>query len=157
MMDGQVRAIRAALDGAGHAQVSIMAYSVKYSSAYYGPFREAAECAPQFGDRAAYQQDPANAAESLREVLLDLEEGADLVMVKPAGAYLDIIRRVRDAVDVPVAAYQVSGEYAMVEAAAQNGWIDRNRVIMESLTAIRRAGADIVLTYWATEVATRLG
>ena len=156
MMDGQVRAIRAALDGAGHAQVSIMAYSVKYSSAYYGPFREAAECAPQFGDRAAYQQDPANAAESLREVLLDLEEGADLVMVKPAGAYLDIVRRVRDAVDVPVAAYQVSGEYAMVEAAAQNGWIDRNRVIMESLTAIRRAGADIVLTYWATEVATRL-
>jgi porphobilinogen synthase len=157
MMDGQVRAIRAALDGAGHAQVSIMAYSVKYSSAYYGPFREAAECAPQFGDRAAYQQDPANAAESLREVLLDLEEGADLVMVKPAGAYLDIVRRVRDAVDVPVAAYQVSGEYAMVEAAAQNGWIDRDRVIMESLTAIRRAGADIVLTYWATEVATRLG
>lgn len=156
MMDGQVRAIRAALDGAGHAQVSIMAYSVKYSSAYYGPFREAAECAPQFGDRAAYQQDPANAAESLREVLLDLEEGADLVMVKPAGAYLDIVRRVRDAVDVPVAAYQVSGEYAMVEAAAQNGWIDRNRVIMESLTAIRRAGADIVLTYWATEVATGL-
>jgi porphobilinogen synthase len=156
MMDGQVRAIRAALDGAGHAQVSIMAYSVKYSSAYYGPFREAAECAPQFGDRAAYQQDPANAAESLREVLLDLEEGADLVMVKPAGAYLDIVRRVRDAVDVPVAAYQVSGEYAMVEAAAQNGWIDRDRVIMESLTAIRRAGADIVLTYWATEVATRL-
>jgi porphobilinogen synthase len=156
MMDGQVRAIRAALDGAGHAQVSIMAYSVKYSSAYYGPFREAAECAPQFGDRAASQQDPANAAESLREVLLDLEEGADLVMVKPAGAYLDIVRRVRDAVDVPVAAYQVSGEYAMVEAAAQNGWIDRDRVIMESLTAIRRAGADIVLTYWATEVATRL-
>jgi porphobilinogen synthase len=156
MMDGQVRAIRAALDGAGHAQVSIMAYSVKYSSAYYGPFREAAECAPQFGDRAAYQQDPANAAEALREVLLDLEEGADLVMVKPAGAYLDIVRRVRDAVDVPVAAYQVSGEYAMVEAAAQNGWIDRDRVIMESLTAIRRAGADIVLTYWATEVATRL-
>jgi porphobilinogen synthase len=156
MMDGQVRAIRAALDGAGHAQVSIMAYSVKYSSAYYGPFREAAECAPQFGDRAAYQQDPANAAESLREVLLDLAEGADLVMVKPAGAYLDIVRRVRDAVDVPVAAYQVSGEYAMVEAAAQNGWIDRDRVIMESLTAIRRAGADIVLTYWATEVATRL-
>ncbi len=156
MMDGQVRAIRAALDGAGHAQVSIMAYSVKYSSAFYGPFREAAECAPQFGDRAAYQQDPANAAESLREVLLDLAEGADLVMVKPAGAYLDIVRRVRDAVDVPVAAYQVSGEYAMVEAAAQNGWIDRNRVIMESLTAIRRAGADIVLTYWATEVATRL-
>ncbi|HXA60578.1 MAG TPA: porphobilinogen synthase [Streptosporangiaceae bacterium] len=156
MMDGQVRAIRAALDGAGHTQVPIMAYSAKYSSAYYGPFREAAECAPQFGDRAAYQQDPANAAEALREVLLDLAEGADLVMVKPAGAYLDIVRRVRDAVDVPVAAYQVSGEYAMVEAAAQNGWIDRDRVIMESLTAIRRAGADIVLTYWATEVATRL-
>jgi porphobilinogen synthase len=156
MMDGQVRAIRTALDQAGYGQVAIMAYSVKYASAFYGPFREAAECAPQFGDRAAYQQDPANADESLREVLLDLDEGADMVMVKPAGSYLDIVRRVRDTVDVPVAAYQVSGEYAMVEAAAAQGWVDRDRIIMESLTSIRRAGADIVLTYWATEVARRL-
>ncbi|MCW2917821.1 MAG: Porphobilinogen synthase [Actinomycetia bacterium] len=156
MMDGQVRAIRTALDQAGYGQVAIMAYSVKYASAFYGPFREAAECAPQFGDRAAYQQDPANADESLREVLLDLDEGADMVMVKPAGSYLDIVRRVRDTVDVPVAAYQVSGEYAMVEAAAAQGWVDRDRIIMESLTSIRRAGADIILTYWATEVARRL-
>jgi porphobilinogen synthase len=156
MMDGQVRAIRTALDGAGYQDVAILAYSAKYSSAYYGPFREAAECAPQFGDRATHQQDPANAAESLREVLLDLDEGADMVMVKPAGPYLDIVRRVRDSVDVPVAAYQVSGEYAMIEAAAANGWLDRDRTIMESLTAIRRAGADIVLTYWAAEVARAL-
>ncbi|MFC4912125.1 porphobilinogen synthase [Actinomadura gamaensis] len=157
MMDGQVEAIRSALDSAGHEQVSILGYSVKYASAYYGPFRDAAECAPQFGDRASHQQDPANADESLREVFLDLDEGADMVMVKPAGAYLDIVRRVRDAVDVPVAAYQVSGEYAMIEAAAANGWLDRDRTIMESLIAIRRAGADIVLTYYATEVARALG
>ncbi|MEV5826106.1 porphobilinogen synthase [Spirillospora sp. NPDC052242] len=156
MMDGQVGAIREALDGAGYADVAIMGYSVKYSSAFYGPFRDAAECAPQFGDRSTHQQDPANADESLREVFLDLDEGADMVMVKPAGAYLDIIRRVRDAVDVPVAAYQVSGEYAMIEAAAEKGWLDRERTIMESLLSIRRAGADIVLTYWATEVARRL-
>lgn len=156
MMDGQVGAIREALDGAGHHDVAIMAYSAKYASAYYGPFREAAECAPRFGDRSTHQQDPANAGESLREVLLDLDEGADMVMVKPAGAYLDIVRRVRDAVDVPVAAYQVSGEYAMIEAAAQRGWIDRERTIMESLLSIRRAGADVVLTYWATEVARTL-
>ncbi|MGI8328424.1 porphobilinogen synthase [Actinomadura scrupuli] len=156
MMDGQVRAIRTALDQAGYEDVAILAYSVKYASAFYGPFREAAECAPQFGDRSAYQQDPANADESLREVLLDLDEGADMVLVKPAGAYLDIVRRVRDTVDVPVAAYQVSGEYAMVEAAAAQGWVDRDRIIMESLTSIRRAGADIVLTYWATEVARRI-
>ncbi|REE98010.1 porphobilinogen synthase [Thermomonospora umbrina] len=156
MMDGQVGVIRGALDGAGHQDVSIMAYSVKYSSAYYGPFRDAAECAPQFGDRSAYQQDPANIAESLREVALDLDEGADVVIVKPAGAYLDVVARVRDAVDVPVAAYQVSGEYAMVEAAAANGWLDRDRVIMESLIGMRRAGADLILTYWATEVARRL-
>ncbi|MFA1549336.1 porphobilinogen synthase [Actinomadura chokoriensis] len=156
MMDGQVGAIRAALDGAGHSDVAILAYSVKYASAYYGPFRDAAECAPQFGDRASHQQDPANAGESLREVLLDLDEGADMVMVKPAGAYLDIVRRVRDAVDVPVAAYQVSGEYAMIEAAAEKGWIDRERTIMESLLSIRRAGADIALTYWATEAARLL-
>ncbi|MEV0667098.1 porphobilinogen synthase [Actinomadura luteofluorescens] len=156
MMDGQVGAIREALDGAGHSDIAIMGYSVKYASAYYGPFREAAECAPRFGDRATHQQDPANADESLREVFLDLDEGADMVMVKPAGAYLDIVRRVRDAVDVPVVAYQVSGEYAMIEAAAEKGWIDRERTIMESLVSIRRAGADIVLTYWATEVARRL-
>ncbi|HEU5155455.1 MAG TPA: porphobilinogen synthase [Streptosporangiaceae bacterium] len=156
MMDGQVAAIRAALDRAGYGSVAIMAYAAKYASAFYGPFRDAAECAPQFGDRAAYQQDPANAEEALREVRLDLDEGADVVMVKPALPYLDIVRRVRDMADVPVAAYQVSGEYAMVEAAAANGWIDRERVIIESLTGIRRAGADIILTYWATEVARRL-
>jgi porphobilinogen synthase len=156
MMDGQVGAIRTALDQAGYDGVAIMAYSVKYASAFYGPFREAAECAPKFGDRAAYQQDPANAEESIREVLLDLDEGADMVMVKPAGSYLDIVRRVRDTVDVPVAAYQVSGEYAMVEAAAARGWVDRERMIRESLTSIHRAGADIILTYWATEVARTL-
>ncbi len=153
MMDGQVGAIRGALDAAGHPDVAILAYSVKYASAYYGPFRDAAECAPQFGDRSTHQQDPANADESIREVLLDLDEGADMVMVKPAGAYLDIVRRVRDTVDVPVAAYQVSGEYAMIEAAAEKGWIDRERTIMESLVSIRRAGADMILTYWATEAA----
>ncbi len=156
MMDGQVGAIRTALDQAGYGNVSIMAYSAKYASAFYGPFREAAECAPRFGDRSAYQQDPANAEESLREVLLDLDEGADIVMIKPAGAYLDIIRQTRDLVRVPVAAYQVSGEYAMIEAAAEKGWLDRDRIIMESLTSIRRAGADIILTYWATEVARKL-
>ncbi|MBW8485033.1 porphobilinogen synthase [Actinomadura parmotrematis] len=156
MMDGQVAAIRAALDGAGFPELPILGYSAKYASAYYGPFRDAAECAPRFGDRATHQQDPANADESIREILLDLEEGADMVMVKPAGAYLDVVRRVRDTVDVPVAAYQVSGEYAMIEAAARNGWLDRERTIDESLIAIRRAGADIVLTYWATEVAQRL-
>ncbi|WUI00113.1 porphobilinogen synthase [Spirillospora sp. NBC_00431] len=156
MMDGQVAAIRAALDGAGHPDIAIMGYSVKYASAYFGPFREAAECAPQFGDRTTYQQDPANAGEALREVLLDLDEGADMVMVKPAGPYLDIVGRVRDAVDVPVVAYQVSGEYAMIEAAAEKGWTDRDRTIMESLLSIRRAGADIILTYWAAEVARAL-
>lgn len=157
MMDGQVGAIRAGLDGAGFPHIPILAYSAKYASAFYGPFRDAAECAPQFGDRSSYQQDPAGpVGEALREVALDLAEGADAVMVKPALAYLDILRQVRDAVNVPVAAYQVSGEYAMVEAAAANGWIDRDRTIMESLTAIRRAGADLILTYWATEVARRL-
>jgi porphobilinogen synthase len=133
-----------------------MAYAAKYASAFYGPFRDAAECAPQFGDRSAYQQDPANSTEALREVTLDVGEGADIVMVKPALPYLDVVRRVRDVVDVPVAAYQVSGEYAMIEAAAANGWVDRERIIMESLTGIRRAGADIILTYWATEVARHL-
>jgi porphobilinogen synthase len=156
MMDGQVAAIRTALDQAGFGEVAICAYSAKYASAFYGPFRDAAECAPQFGDRASYQQDPAGADEALREVLLDVDEGADIVMVKPALAYLDVISRVAAAVPVPVAAYQVSGEYAMVEAAAANGWLDRDRVIMETLTAIRRAGAGIILTYWAAEAARRL-
>jgi porphobilinogen synthase len=156
MMDGQVAAIRAALDRAGFGDVAICAYSAKYASAFYGPFRDAAEGAPQFGDRASYQQDLGRPDEALREVLLDVEEGADIVMVKPALAYLDIIARVAAAVPLPVAAYQVSGEYAMVEAAAAHGWLDRDRVIMETLTAIRRAGAGIILTYWAAEVARRL-
>ncbi|HVV31376.1 MAG TPA: porphobilinogen synthase [Mycobacteriales bacterium] len=154
MMDGQVAAIRAALDAAGHEQLPVLAYSAKYASAYYGPFRDAAECAPQFGDRSTYQQDPARRAdEALHEVALDIAEGADAVMVKPALAYLDVLAAVRRTVTVPVFAYQVSGEYAMVEAAAARGWIDRQRIILEQLTAIRRAGADAVLTYWATEVA----
>ncbi len=156
MMDGQVAAIRAALDNAGHGDVGICAYSAKYASAFYGPFREAAEGAPAFGDRASHQQDPANAVEALREVALDVDEGADMVMVKPALAYLDVIRRVADTFRLPVAAYQVSGEFAMVEAAAANGWLDRDRAIMETLTAIRRAGAGVILTYWAAEVARRL-
>jgi porphobilinogen synthase len=156
MMDGQVAAIRQALDGAGHPEVVICAYSVKYASAFYGPFRDAAECAPRFGDRASYQQDPA-AGDALREVLLDIDEGADIVMIKPALPYLDVVAQVAAAVPVPVAAYQVSGEYAMAEAAAANGWLDRDRVIMETLTAIRRAGAGIILTYWAAEAARRLG
>ena len=156
MMDGQVGAIRSALDAAGFPNTAICAYSAKFASAFYGPFREAAECAPQFGDRAAYQEDPRSADEAVRETLLDLDEGADIVMIKPALAYLDIISRVAAAVPVPVAAYQVSGEYAMVEAAAANGWLDRDRIIMETLTAIRRAGASIILTYWAAEAARRL-
>jgi porphobilinogen synthase len=156
MMDGQVAAIRSALDGAGFAEVAICAYSAKYASGFYGPFRDAAECAPQFGDRAAYQQDPPGSDEALREVLLDIDEGADMVMVKPALPYLDIISRVAATVHVPVAAYQVSGEYAMVEAAAAHGWLDRDRIIMETLTGIRRAGAGIIVTYWAAEVARRL-
>jgi porphobilinogen synthase len=156
MMDGQVAAIRGALDTAGYSEVAICAYSAKYASAFYGPFRDAAECAPQFGDRASYQQDPAGGDEALREVLLDVDEGADIVMVKPALPYLDVIRQVAAAVHVPLAAYQVSGEYAMVEAAAANGWLDRDRVIMETLTSIRRAGASIILTYWAAEVARGL-
>jgi porphobilinogen synthase len=153
MMDGQVGVIRGALDASGYADRVVLAYAAKYASAYYGPFRDAAESAPAVGDRRSYQMDPANADEALREVFADLEQGADAVMVKPAGPYLDVVRRVADAVDVPVAAYQVSGEFAMVEAAAANGWIDRERAILESLTAIRRAGAQQVLTYWATEVA----
>ncbi len=156
MMDGQVAAIRAALDRAGYADVAICAYSAKYASAFYGPFRDAAECAPQFGDRASYQQDP-RAGDALREILLDVAEGADIVMVKPALAYLDVIAEAAANVPVPVAAYQVSGEYAMVEAAAANGWLDRDRVILETVTGIRRAGASIILTYWAAELARRLG
>jgi len=155
MMDGQVGVIRKALDRAGFQDTSILAYSVKFASAFYGPFREAVESTLK-GDRRQYQEDPPNLREALREVDLDVAEGADIVMVKPALAYLDVIAAVRDRVTVPVAAYQVSGEYAMVEAAAANGWIDRDRVIMESLTSIKRAGAQIILTYWATEVAQRL-
>jgi porphobilinogen synthase len=156
MMDGQVAAIRSALDDAGYANIPICAYSAKYASAFYGPFREAAEGAPKFGDRATHQQDPANVLESLKEVELDLAEGADMVMIKPALSYLDVIRRVADTVEVPVAAYQVSGEFAMLEAAAANGWVDRDKAILETLTSIRRAGASIILTYWATEVARTL-
>jgi porphobilinogen synthase len=155
MMDGQVGVIRAALDAAGHRNTGILAYTAKYASAFYGPFREAVESQLR-GDRKTYQQDAGNVRESLRELALDLEEGADLVMVKPAMAYLDVLRAVAEVADVPVAAYQVSGEYAMVEAAAANGWLDRDRTILETLTAIRRAGADVVLTYWAVEVAARL-
>ncbi|MFI6587269.1 porphobilinogen synthase [Embleya sp. NPDC050493] len=155
MMDGQVGAIRRALDDAGYLDVSILAYSAKYASGFFGPFREAVESSLE-GDRMTYQQDPANAEESVREVLLDVAEGADLVMVKPAMSYLDIVRRIADEVHVPVAAYQVSGEYAMVEAAAANGWIDRDRVMLETLTSIKRAGASSILTYWATEVARKL-
>jgi porphobilinogen synthase len=155
MMDGQVGVIRQALDGAGHQDVGVIGYTVKYASAFFGPFREAVDSQLR-GDRKAYQQDPANVREALRELALDLEEGADIVMVKPAGSYLDVLRAVAETADVPVAAYQVSGEYAMVEAAAANGWLDRERTIMETLTAIRRAGADLVLTYWALEVARRL-
>ncbi|MEZ0091497.1 porphobilinogen synthase [Streptacidiphilus sp. EB129] len=155
MMDGQIAVVRRALDEAGHQDVSVLAYTAKYASAFYGPFREAVGSSLK-GDRKSYQQDPANAREALRELELDLAEGADLVMVKPAMAYLDILRQVADLSPVPVAAYQVSGEYSMVEAAAANGWIDRERAIMETLTSIRRAGANQVLTYWAVEAARML-
>jgi len=156
MMDGQVGAIRAALDETGHESTPILAYAAKYASALYGPFRDAAECAPQFGDRRGYQMDPANGREALVEVALDLSEGADMVMVKPALAYLDVIADVRAAFDVPVAAYHVSGEYAMVKAAAQLGWIDGDAVALEHLLAIKRAGADMILTYLAREFAEAL-
>ena len=156
MMDGQVGVLRDALDAAGFADTGILAYTAKYASAFYGPFREAVESQLR-GDRKTYQQDGANLREAMRELALDLEEGADMVMVKPAGPYLDVLRSVADVSDVPVAAYQVSGEYAMIEAAAANGWIDRDRAVLETVTGIRRAGADIVLTYWATEIAARLG
>lgn len=153
MMDGMVRAIRQGLDDAGFTGLPILSYAAKYASGFYGPFRDAAESPPQFGDRSTYQMDPANSDEAMREVALDLEEGADLVMVKPALAYLDIIRRVKDRFGVPVAAYNVSGEFAMVKAAAAKGWIDERRVAMEILTSIKRAGADMVLTYYALEAA----
>ncbi|KQP78660.1 delta-aminolevulinic acid dehydratase [Aeromicrobium sp. Leaf289] len=154
MMDGQVGVVRSALDAAGHTDVAILAYAAKYASAFYGPFREAVDSSLQ-GDRKTYQQDPGNAREALRETLLDVAEGADIVMVKPALAYLDLVSLVRAHVSLPVAAYTVSGEYSMVEAAAQQGWIDRDRTVDETITSIRRAGADIVLTYWAAELARR--
>jgi porphobilinogen synthase len=156
MMDGRVAAIRNALDTEGFANTPIMAYSAKYASAFYGPFREAADSAPQFGDRRSYQMDPPNAREALREIAMDIQEGADIVMVKPAMAYLDIIARARRMFNVPLAAYQVSGEYSMIEAAARNGWIDRDRTILEATTAIKRAGADIIITYYALELAKNL-
>jgi porphobilinogen synthase len=156
MMDGRVKAIRSALDGAKFSSTSILSYAAKYASAFYGPFREAAESAPKEGDRKGYQMDPGNAQEALREVFADIEEGADAIMVKPAGPYLDIITRVKEATGYPVAAYQVSGEYAMIKAAAERGWIDEDRVMMESLLGIRRAGADFILTYFAVEAAKKL-
>lgn len=155
MMDGRVSAIRVALDSAGHAQTPILSYAAKFSSAFYGPFREAADSAPQFGDRRGYQMDPANARMARDEVLTDIDEGADMVMVKPALPYLDVLRQVRDSVDVPVAAYNVSGEYSMLMAAVQNGWLDEHRAVDETLTSIRRAGADIVITYHAKQWAAR--
>ena len=153
MMDGQVAALRGGLDAAGHQQTPILAYAAKFASAFYGPFREAAESTPRFGDRRAYQMDPANGREALREVALDVAEGADLLMVKPAGPYLDVIREVRARHDHPLAAYQVSGEYAMLKSAVQNGWLDERRAALESLIAIKRAGADLIITYYAREAA----
>jgi porphobilinogen synthase len=157
MMDGRVGAIRRALDGAGFVHLPILSYAAKFSSGFYGPFREAAESTPAFGDRRSYQMDPANADEALREVALDIEEGADMVMVKPALPYLDVIRRVKERFGYPVAAYQVSGEYSMIKAAAANGWIDEARAVDETLTAIRRAGADVIITYFAKDVARGRG
>src|SRR5215471_3500940 len=156
MMDGRVAAIRKALDEAGYQNTPVLSYAAKFASAFYGPFREAADSAPQFGDRRSYQMDPANFHEAMREIEMDLEEGADMIMVKPALPYLDVIAAARQRFDVPISAYQVSGEYAMIEAAARNGWIDRDRVMMESLLAIRRAGASIILTYFAKDAARRL-
>ncbi|MFO8101246.1 MAG: porphobilinogen synthase [Dehalococcoidia bacterium] len=153
MMDGRVRAIRQALDGAGFEQIPILSYAAKYASAFYGPFRDAAESAPQFGDRRAYQMDPPNVREAMREIETDIQEGADMVMVKPALAYLDVIRQARDTFNCPLAAFNVSGEYAMVKAAARNGWIDERSVVMEILTAVKRAGADIIITYHARDAA----
>jgi porphobilinogen synthase len=156
MMDGRVGAIRKGLDEDGYTEIPIMAYSAKFSSSFYGPFREAAESAPQFGDRRSYQMDFANAEEALREVRLDIQEGADIVMIKPALPYLDIIRRVKEQFDIPVAAYNVSGEYAMITAATQLGWLDGEKAMMEALLSIKRAGADIILTYFAKEAAKRM-
>jgi porphobilinogen synthase len=156
MMDGRVGAIRRALDAAGRSDVAILSYAAKYASAFYGPFREAADSAPQFGDRRGYQMDPANLREALKEVRLDVEEGADIVMVKPALPYLDVIARVKDSFGYPTAAYHVSGEYAMVKAATANGWLDERRTVLEILTSIRRAGADMILTYHAKDAATWL-
>jgi porphobilinogen synthase len=153
MMDGMVRAIRTALDGEGYSTVSILSYAVKYASNFYGPFRDAAQSPPQFGDRHSYQMDPANAREALRETRLDVAEGADMLMVKPALAYLDIVRQVRDTFDLPLAAYNVSGEYSMLKAAARNGWLDERKTALEMLTGIKRAGADLILTYWAKSAA----
>lgn len=153
MMDGRVQVIREALDDAGFAQVSIMSYAVKYASAYYGPFRDAADSTPQFGDRRSYQMDPANAREALREAALDVEEGADFLMVKPALAYLDIVRQIKDTYLLPLATYNVSGEYAMVKAAAQQGWIDEKKIVLETLVSMKRAGADIIITYHAMDAA----
>lgn len=157
MMDGRVAAIRKALDEAGHSTTPILSYAAKYASVFYGPFREAAESAPEFGDRRNYQMDPANAREAMREIALDIEEGADMIMVKPALAYLDIIRDARQRFDLPLGAYQVSGEFSMIVAAAQNGWLDLDRTILETLTAIRRAGADFILTYFAKKAALICG
>lgn len=156
MMDGRVQKIRDELDAAGYKETPILSYAVKYASAFYGPFREAAESSPRFGDRSSYQMDPANIREALREARLDLEEGADMLMVKPALAYLDVLKSLRDHFEVPLAAYQVSGEYAMIKAAAQKGWLDEKRVVLESLTSIKRAGADFILTYFAKEAAKYL-
>ncbi len=156
MMDGRVAAIRAALDEAALSHVPIMAYAAKFASAFYGPFRDAAGSAPQFGDRRSYQMDPANAREAMREIELDVDEGADIIMVKPALAYLDLVRQARDRFDLPIAAYNVSGEFSMVKAAARNGWIDEDRIILEIVTAIHRAGADLILTYHARDVARLL-
>ena len=153
MMDGRVGAIRDGLDGAGHEDVPIMAYSAKFASAFYGPFRDAAESPPQFGDRRSYQMDPANSDEALREIALDLDEGADIVMVKPALPYLDIIARARDEFNIPIAAYNVSGEYAMIKAAAAQGWLDEKRTVLEMVTGIKRAGATLIITYWAMDIA----
>ena len=157
MMDGQVAAIREALDNSGFEHTPVMAYAVKYASGFYGPFREAADSAPAFGDRRAYQMDPPNAREAMREAQLDYEEGADILMVKPATVYLDVLRMVRERFDCPLAAYHVSGEYALIKAAAQKGWIDEQRVMLETLTSIKRAGADIILTYYAREAIKALG
>src|SRR5215469_6609704 len=157
MMDGRVGAIRQALDAHGYEKISILAYAAKFASVFYGPFREAADSTPQFGDRRTYQMDPANGREAMREIALDLEEGADMIMVKPAMPYLDLIARARDRFDVPIAAYQVSGEFSMIMAAAQNDWIDQERAMLESLTSIRRAGADFILTYFAKPMARLLG